>query len=118
MMDLTEAAHRMAESSWHSSNSTFTSTVVIRVTPKDDFLVSWGILWLCFVLTALVALWQVLKERRIMPQKRHQSGDAADHQAEEISTADGTRSQVSAIMQNLLRDISLDILYANTHPVT
>ena len=77
-----------------SAKTTITSTVVIRVTPKDDYLVSWGILWGSFFAAALLSLWQVWKEYKLLSERRH-TVDGADHQADEVSTADITRSNVS-----------------------
>ena len=50
----------------HSSNYTIHTSVTIRVTPYYDHLISWAILWGCLVVTCLLALWQVLKERKIL----------------------------------------------------
>ena len=37
---------------------TMTTSVAIRVTPVDDYFVSWGILWCGFVLASCLAAWQ------------------------------------------------------------
>jgi hypothetical protein len=81
---LDEEAHR------HVANITITSTVTIRVTPKDDFLVSWAILWAGFVIASLVATWQVWKESRSLSTRR---GQTEEEQATDgVSTADVARS--------------------------
>ena len=58
------------DNSWmrthHDYNQTIlTSTVTIRVTPRDDFLVSWSCLSAALMLAIIWAAWQVYKERNI-----------------------------------------------------
>jgi hypothetical protein len=77
---------------YHLSNSTITSTVVLRVTPKEDFPVSWGILWGLFVLTSIFGAWQVWKESRLLSSRR--ATDDPEQMAEGASTADFTRGIV------------------------
>lgn len=97
----------------HGSNYTFQASVTIRVTPHDDFFVSWGILWGLFVLASLVAAYQVVKEHRIL-ESRRQQGDESEApgavsssgssvgaiagDGESVSTADETRALVSLVL--------------------
>lgn len=79
------------------SNYTVVSTVRIRVTPLDDYLVSWYILWACFVLAALVATWQVVIEYRQL-RKAGYGSNATDHgESNLVSIADITRCLVRII---------------------
>jgi hypothetical protein len=55
------------------SNATFiTSTVIIRVTPQQNHLVSWSILWSCFFVAASFGAWQVWKEYQLLAILQHQ----------------------------------------------
>jgi hypothetical protein len=56
--------HRMLIVGYAESNYTVVHTVHIRVTPLNDYFVSWYILWACFVVTSLIAAWQVAVEYR------------------------------------------------------
>lgn len=50
----------------HDYNQTIiTSTVTIRVTPREDFLVSWGCLSALLLCAIVWAAWQVYRERKI-----------------------------------------------------
>jgi hypothetical protein len=91
-----------------AGNYTYTASVTIRVTPHDDYLVSWGILWGLFVLASGYALYQVLRERRVLQARRQGdengglSGDPSmmamgglsTGDGEGVSTADETRALV------------------------
>ena len=68
-----------------------TSTVTIRVTPKEDYLISWGILWSGFLLASIIAAWQVWKEYKMLKARREADVEQA---AEGVSSADITRSMV------------------------
>lgn len=96
-------------SSYSEENHTITTSVSIRVTPIQDHLVSWGVLWAGFMVALLVAAWQVVKENRILAARRaaagHVIGDHHRHgrtggaatavgDGESVSTADVTRSMV------------------------
>jgi hypothetical protein len=82
---------------YNESSYTITTSVTIRVTPKEDHFVSWGILWGFFVLGSVVAFYQVIREQRIMANRRVQSddGEQVNTDGESVSTADITRSMVS-----------------------
>jgi hypothetical protein len=93
------------------ANYTIKTSVTIRVTPYEDYFVSWYILWGSFLFVSFVALWQVLKERKIHMQRtqiddaERSSGLAGD--VEGFSTADITRvivrrSDLSALSERLL----------------
>ena len=87
--------HRHAENTSFSNDDdhySVTSTVTIRVTPKEDFLVSWGVLWSGFLLASIAAAWQVWKENKILKARREADVEQA---SEGVSTADITRSMVS-----------------------
>lgn len=81
------------------SNYTYKTSVTIRVTPYDNYFVSWGILWGCFVLASLLAFFQILKERKILARRRQAVDDVentlnAPNDGEHFSSADVTRSLV------------------------
>lgn len=82
-------------------NHTVTTSVSIRVTPVDDHLVSWAILWAGFVIAALIAAWQIVRENRVFAARRSAAvlGDGDQSRGvvgdgESVSTADVTRSMV------------------------
>lgn len=80
------------------SNYTFKTSVVLRVTPFDDHFVSWGILWGGFFLFSLLALWQVIRERKILQATANPEDDAETgpgHEGENRSSAAITRCIVS-----------------------
>jgi hypothetical protein len=95
-----------------SSDHSITTSVSIRVTPLENYFVSWGILWSGFVIASIIASWQVYREQRIF-HLRHAAGkitsnatsildddnnngavDVALGDSESVSTADLTRSMV------------------------
>ncbi|CAB9528528.1 expressed unknown protein [Seminavis robusta] len=78
----------------HIHNSTITTSVSIRVTPVDDFLVSWSVLWGCFVLTSIVAAYQVWADHKITSNRQDdiENGRGGMSGDEGVSTADVTRS--------------------------
>lgn len=85
----------------HSNhNSTITTSVSIRVTPVDDYLVSWGILWCGFWLITIFACYQVYKDYNTSKNSDTDiengggSGAGAGAGEEGASTADITRSLV------------------------
>ena len=65
-----DASHtRLWSRSHQNYNETIiTSTVSIRVTPRDDFMVSWGILAAALGIAIGIAAWQVYRERHIVRQ--------------------------------------------------
>lgn len=78
-------------------NSTITTSVSIRVTPSEDFLVSWSFLWAGFVLTSLVAAYQVWKDHKLVVASRAddiENGRGGAPGDEGASSADVTRSMV------------------------
>jgi hypothetical protein len=106
--------------SYSESNTdhSITTSVSIRVTPLENYFVSWGILWSGFVIASFVASWQIYREQRIF-HLRHTAGKLTrtntasisrnstntydDNQGavdvtlgdnESVSTADLTRSMV------------------------
>jgi hypothetical protein len=77
-----------------SDNSTendysMTTSVTIRVTPRNDYLASWAALWALFLLTTCVAAIQVRREQRSLQERRD---DVAHEEA--VSSADETRGIV------------------------
>ena len=98
---IAEAADRRVLRGHHDHysqyNYTITSSVSIRVTPLHDHLISWGILWGCFVVASAFGTFQAVRENRIMASRRTQVDDGdqvAGGDAESVSTADITRSIV------------------------
>lgn len=78
-------------------NSTITTSVSIRVTPSQDFLVSWAFLWAGFVLTSLVAAYQVWRDQKLLAASRAddiENGRSGAPGDEGASSADVTRSMV------------------------
>ena len=95
-----------SKSSWekyqHSTfphNSTTTLSVTIRVTPNEDYLISWGILWACFILTSCLAAYQVWRDHKITQSRNEdiEAGSPAATADEGMSTADVTRTMVSSV---------------------
>lgn len=80
-------------------NYSITTSVTIRVTPHDDYLVSWGVLWAFFVLATIVATYQVQREQRILNSRRQvddvEQAAGMTGDGEVVSTADVTRGLVS-----------------------
>jgi hypothetical protein len=67
------------------SNATFiTSTVIIRVTPQQDHLVSWSILGVCFFVAIVVGVYQVWKEYQLLTitQQQNRSSSPRRHSNE------------------------------------
>jgi hypothetical protein len=88
-----------------AGNYTYTASVTIRVTPHDDFLISWGVLWGAFVLLSLYGAYQAYQEHKILVARR-QSDDAEQvmmggmaGDGESVSTADETRALVRHVSQ-------------------
>lgn len=86
----------------HYNQTVITSTVTIRVTPHDDYLVSWGILSACLILAIGWASWQVYVERKIDQVRSSATSSKggspvidSDRTAESASTAEVTRCVVS-----------------------
>jgi hypothetical protein len=73
-------------------NATITTTVTIRVTPRDNFLTSWGILAGLLLAAIVLAAWQVYTERQI--GQRRGSVNDLDRIVESSSTAEWTRCVV------------------------
>jgi len=48
----------------HETDSTLSATFSIRVTPEHYYVVSWMILWLCFVVAVVLGLHQIRLERK------------------------------------------------------
>lgn len=82
----------------YSHNSTITTSVSIRVTPAEDFLVSWAILWAGFVVTSAVATYQVWKDQKLLASRADdiENGRGGVQGDEGVSSADKTRSLVCA----------------------
>ena len=53
-----------------TADHSITTSVSIRVTPVENYFVSWGILWSAFVVASIVAMWQVYREHRIFHLRR------------------------------------------------
>lgn len=77
-------------------NYSITTSVTIRVTPRQDYMVSWGILWSLFVMATTVAAVQCWQEQRVLAERRR--SDDVEHMpgtdGEGVSTADATRGMV------------------------
>ena len=77
----------------HDVNATtIISTVHIRVTPREDYMISWSILWLAFFLASSVLTWQVFRESKIL--RAREAADVEHGGAEAVSPADRTRCTV------------------------
>jgi hypothetical protein len=79
-----QSDHRILIVGYAESNYTVVHTVHIRVTPMNDYFVSWYILWACFVVTSLIAAWQVAVEYR-----RLRSAGYYNHNNDMISSNHG-----------------------------
>ena len=80
----------------HINATSITSTVIIRVTPRDDYIISWMILWAAFFFASVLAALQVYKEQRIM---RVRAAEDIEHGgAEAVSSADRTRCTVCRLV--------------------
>jgi len=71
----------------HHYNSTIHTSVSIRVTPQNDYLVSWSILWTGFVFTTIVAAYQVYRDQKLL----------ASRTTDDVSSADKMRSMVRCL---------------------
>ena len=84
------------------SNYTFKTSVIIRVTPFDNHFVSWGILCAGFFVFIILAVWQVIRERKILESTANPDDDVENgglgHDGETRSTAEITRCIVSMIL--------------------
>jgi hypothetical protein len=58
------------DSNTNTTDHSIITSVSIRVTPIENYYVSWGILWSAFVITSIVATWQVYREHRIFHLRR------------------------------------------------
>jgi hypothetical protein len=84
-------------------HTTFTTSVTIRVTPQNDYMESWSILWGCFVLASIVAAVQVHKEYKLLKQAASGQGVDPDQQsggsdAEGVSAAHKTRGMFRRLL--------------------
>ena len=59
-----------SDSNTNTTDHSIVTSVSIRVTPIENYYVSWGILWSAFVITSIVATWQVYREHRIFHLRR------------------------------------------------
>ena len=59
-----------SDSNTNTTDHSIVTSVSIRVTPIENYYVSWGILWSAFVITSIVATWQVHREHRIFHLRR------------------------------------------------
>ena len=78
-------------------NSTLQSIVSIRVTPSEDFIVTWTVLWSGFVLTSILAAYQVWKDNKNIASRTAEDiehGRGGSPGDEGVSSADLTRSMV------------------------
>mmetsp|Transcript_8974 Transcript_8974/g.11939 ORF Transcript_8974/g.11939 Transcript_8974/m.11939 type:complete len:421 (-) Transcript_8974:256-1518(-) len=83
----------------HDINATsITSTVVIRVTPRDDHLISWCVLWTGFFMASVFAAWQVHREHRIFKARLSATNDIENGGADAVSSADRTRCTFRRIL--------------------
>lgn len=105
----------LSSSSYHHdtthyySNYSITTSVTIRVTPRDDYLVSWGILWGLFVMASIVAAVQSRQEQLILAERKR--GEEVETtpagtmmmmttDGEGVSTADVTRFMVCKVRES------------------
>jgi hypothetical protein len=89
-----------------SLNHTITTSVSIRVTPVKDYLVSWSILWSCFVVASIVAAWQVYREHRIFKLRHAAAGSRTGHEDEsavDVALADGESVSTADLTRSLVR---------------
>lgn len=89
-----------------SLNHTITTSVSIRVTPVEDYLVSWSILWSCFVVASIIAAWQVYREHRIFKLRNAASGSRPGHEDEsavDVALADGESVSTADLTRSLVR---------------
>lgn len=90
-----------------SLNHTITTSVSIRVTPLEDYLVSWTILWSCFVIASIIAAWQVYREHRIFKLRRAAVGSRMGHEDEaghvDVALADGESVSTADLTRSLVR---------------
>ena len=95
--DLSTASRTHAHD--YYGNYSITTSVTIRVTPREDYLASWGILWALFLVATLVAAAQSFKEQRIMEERRRVDDveRTPSTDGEGVSTADATRGMVSLV---------------------
>lgn len=73
----------------YDNTTSITSTVSIRVTPREDYYFSWSFLWIGFLLASVIAAWQVYREQRIINARI--AADIENGGAEVVSSADRTR---------------------------
>ena len=86
----------------HEGNSSITTTLTIHYTPEHYHLVSWGILWVGFVLAIGFASYQVWMDNTWFSAARTRadleqggsSSNAASGEGDAVSSADLTRSRV------------------------
>jgi hypothetical protein len=98
--DLSQQQRQHSSHNTHSDyygNYSITTSVTIRVTPRQDYIWSWSILWGLFVLASIVAAIQVRREQRVLAERRRV--DDVEHtpsttDGEGVSTADATRGMV------------------------
>lgn len=80
-------------STYTEHNSTITTSLSIRVTPTHDYLVSWSILWGGFVITSMVAAYQVWRDAKITSRRNDDiENGRVGVSGDEGSTADMTRT--------------------------
>jgi hypothetical protein len=94
-----------------SLNHTITTSVSIRVTPLEDYLVSWSILWFCFVVASIIAAWQVYREQRIFKLRHAAAGSRSGHEDEsavDVALADGESVSTADLTRSLVRFIRHD----------
>jgi hypothetical protein len=81
-----------------NANYTIKTSVLLRVTPVDNYFLSWGILWGCFVAASVMAFWQVLRERKGLTHRTQvddvEHASAGTRDGEAVSSAEKTRIMV------------------------
>jgi len=92
----------------HEANISISTSVTIRVTPYEDYFLSWGILWLLLLFVTIFGFVQVLQERRILDP--HSTADDIEQPSpvadpDSFSTADRIRC--------IVRSVSSLFLYTN-----
>jgi hypothetical protein len=76
----------------HEGNSTLSASVTIHVTPEHYYLISWAILWGCFVLAIAFGAYQTSQEHQWLTAARKTTTAAADdleHQPKGVRRANG-----------------------------
>jgi hypothetical protein len=78
-------------------NYSITTSVTMRVTPHTDYMLSWAVLWGCFVMASAAAAVQSCREQRVLSDRRKVDdveNTPSRTDGEGVSSADATRGLV------------------------